>query len=1049
MSACTRCGAESPEGARFCPSCGATIQDGASAPREARKFVTVLFADVAGSTSLAERLDPESVRRVMARYFDEMSAVIMRHGGTVEKFIGDAIMAVFGIPAVHEDDALRAVRAALEMRAALAALNERLETEWGLRIGMCTGINTGEVVAGDAAAGQTLVTGDAVNVAARLQQAAEEGEILIGRETYLLVRDAVETDAVEPLSLKGKQERVAAYRLADVAPIVSVPARRLDSPLVDRTSELELLRDSLARAVARSSCELVTVVGGAGVGKSRLATEAVARAGEDATVLTGRCLSYGEGITYWPLVEAIKQAAEIADTDSPDSIRVKLTGLVADDEDARLVVDHISQLLGVTSSPATSEQTFWSVRKLLEGVARRAPLVLVLEDVHWAEPKLLDLVEYLGAWCRGAPLFVLCLARPDLLDERPSWGREDWASSVVLEPLAEEDTDALIESRLGMLELDDAVRARVRAAAEGNPLFIEQMLAMLAEGGAGVGETPLPPTIQSVLAARLDRLSHDERLVIEAASVMGRLFWWEALPAVLPDEVAQRLSGLLMALVRKQMIAPETDGSGREHGFRFGHILIRDAAYAALPLEARSALHERFALWLEQRPGEYEEIVGYHLEQAYRVRMQLGALDQSVGALALRAGKRLGGAGMRALARGDVPGALNLLGRAASLLPESSPERLRLLPALAEAARETGDLARADETLRELMDAAAAANERGLEMMARLDREYLREYIDPTTRPERVVATAERAIELFDELSDDYGLAKAWSLRAEASWGLCRYAEMEEMLERALVHTQRAGNGQGRSLILNALARSALLGPAPVDEALARCEEIRTEARGDPTLEAVAMAMIGGLKAQLGRFDEARELYRRSRAIAEEFGLTAWLAALPLYSGPIELLAGEPGVAEAELRAGHDALVEMGELGRLSTEAAMLAEALYQQGSYSEAQHFTQVSADAAAPDDAFSQIAWRATLAKSLTHGGETAEAERLAKEAVALARETDGLNLHGDVLLDLAEVEAALGRVSAAATAAEEALSLYERKGNLVSGGRAHAAITRLAAY
>ena len=538
-----------------------------------------------------------------------------------------------------------------------------------------------------------------------------------------------------------------------------------------------------------------------------------------------------------------------------------------------------------TSSAASSEQTFWSVRRLLEGVARRAPLVLVLEDVHWAEPKLLDLVEYIGAWCRGAPLFVLCLARPDLLDERASWGRADWASTVVLEPLADEDTETLIGKRLGSLDLDESVRARVREAAEGNPLFIEQMLAMLAEGGAAAGVTALPPTIHSVLAARLDRLSRDERLVIEAASVMGRIFWWEALPEVLPDELAPRMSELLMSLVRKEMIAPETAASGREHGFRFQHILIRDAAYAALPLEARSALHERFALWLEERPGEYDEIVGYHLEQAYRVRTQLGALSEGTGDLAFRAGKKLGGAGMRALRRGDVPGALNLLGRAASLLPESSPERLRLLPALAEAERETGDLARADETLRELMDAATAADERGLEMLAVLDREYLREYIDLTTKPERVIATAERAIDLFNELSDDYGLAKAWSLRAEASSGLCRYAEMEEMLERALVHTQRARDVRGRSLILHALARSAVLGPAPVDEALGRCEEILAEARGDPTLEAVAIAMIGGLKAQVGRFDEARDLHRRSRAIAGGVRPRAWLAALPSTPG--------------------------------------------------------------------------------------------------------------------------------------------------------------------
>jgi predicted ATPase/class 3 adenylate cyclase len=1041
MAACGRCGAESPEGARFCASCGAALAAPAEAPREARKLVTVLFTDVAGSTNLGEQLDPESVRRVMGRLFDELSAVIEQHGGTVEKFIGDAIMAVFGIPAVHEDDALRAVRSAVEMRRALETLNAELERDWGVRVAMRTGINTGEVVAGDAAAGQMLVTGDAVNVAARLQQAAEAGEVLIGRDTYLLLRDAVQGERVEALQVKGKEEPVGAYRLADVAPGAALPARRLDSPLVDRVQELERLGEAFDHAVGDRACRLMTVIGAAGVGKSRLATEAVTTVGERATVLVGRCLPYGEGITYWPLVEAVKQAGGIADGDSADAVHAKVAALVDGGEDAGVVADHITQLLGVVESVATSEQTFWSVRKLLEAIARRRPVVLVLEDVHWAEPTLLDLVEYLGDWCREAPLLVLCLARPDLLDERPTWARKAWASTVLLEPLADDDTETLIENRLGTLELDVAVRTRVREAAEGNPLFVEQMLAMIAEGGSAVGEGAVPSTIQSVLAARLDRLTADERLVIEAASVMGRLFWWEALEELLPAELGPRASGILMGLVRKEMVVPEREATGRGHGFRFRHVLIRDVAYAAMPLAARSELHERFAEWLDRRPEEYDEVVGYHLEQAHRLRAQLGTLDEASADLALRAGRRLGGAGRRALARGDVPGALNLLERATSLLPEAGSERLQLLPALAEAARETGDLARADEILREVMAAAVARGDRALEALARIDREYLREYIDPAAREERVLQTAEPAIELFEELGDDQGLAKAWTLRAQAYWDLCRYAEMQHVLERALVHAEKAGDERGRSLILNGLARAAHLGPAPVEEGLRRCEGIYAEARGDPALEAVTLAMIGALKAQVGAFDEARASCGHSRAIAEEFGLNAWLAALPLYTGPIELLAGDPAAAERELRGGYEALIEMGDLGRLSTEAAFLAQALFAQGRHEEAEYFTGVSEGAATPDDAFSQIAWRGVRAKALARRGEAAQAELLAREAVALAEQTDGLTLHGDALLDLAEVLLARGRPTDADAAAERALSLYEGKGNLVSAARARA--------
>ena len=1045
MAECGRCGAENPEGTRFCASCGAALAAPVEAPREARKLVTVLFTDVAGSTNLAERLDPESVRRVMERYFDELSAVIERHGGTVEKFIGDAIMAVFGIPAVHEDDALRAVRSAVEMRRALETLNAELERDWGVRVAVCTGINTGEVVAGDATAGQMLVTGDPVNVAARLQQAAEPGEVLIGRDTYLLLRDAVQGEPVEPLQVKGREEPVEAYRLAEVAPGAALPARRLDSPLVDRVRELELLGDAFDRAVGDRACRLMTVIGAAGVGKSRLASEAVTTVGERATVLVGRCLPYGEGITYWPLVEAVKQAGGISDSDAAEDVHAKLTTLVDGGEDAPLVADRITQLLGVVESVATSEQTFWSVRKLLEAIARRRPVVLVLEDVHWAEPTLLDLVEYLGDWCRDAPLLVLCLARPDLLDERPTWARKGWASTVLLEPLADDDTEALIDNRLGALALDSEVRTRVREAAEGNPLFVEQMLAMIAEGGSATGEGAVPSTIQSVLAARLDRLTADDRLVIEAASVMGRTFWWEALEELLPAELGPSTSGILMGLVRKEMVVPEREATGREHGFRFRHGLIRDAAYAAMPLASRAQLHERFADWLDPRPGEWDEIVGYHLEQAYRLRIQLGTVDEASADLALRAGRRLGGAGRRALGRGDLPGALNLLGRATSLLPETSAERLHLLPALAAAATETGDLARADGILRDVIAAAAAGGDRGLEVLAEIDRAYLRDYIDPTTREERVLQTAERAIQLFEELGDDYGLAKAWSLRALASWDRCRFGEMEGVLERALVHAERAGDTRGRSLICKGLAQAALLGPASVEGALLRCEGILAAARGDPALEALSHATIGNLKAMVGRFDEARAGYGHSRAIGEEFGLTSWLAALPLYSGPTELLAGEPEAAERELRAGYDALIEMGDMGRLSTAAAFLAQAVYAQGRHEDAEYLTGVGEGAATPDDVLSHIAWRSVRAKALAQKGELPQAEVLAQEAVALAEETDGLNLHGDALLDLAEVLRAADRESDAVAAAERALSLYERKRNLVSAARARAVLER----
>jgi class 3 adenylate cyclase/tetratricopeptide (TPR) repeat protein len=1046
MAACGRCGAESPESARFCASCGAALAAPVEAPREARKLVTVLFADVAGSTSLAERLDPESVRRVMGRLFDELSAVIEHHGGTVEKFIGDAIMAVFGIPAVHEDDALRAVRAAVEMRRALETLNVELERDWGVRVAVCTGINTGEVVAGDATAGQLLVTGDAVNVAARLQQAAEAGEVLIGRDTYLILRDGVQGEPVEPLRVKGKEEPVEAYRLAEVVEGTALPARRLDSPLVDRLRELELLGEAFDRAVGERACRLITVIGAAGVGKSRLASEAGTTVGERATVLVGRCLPYGEGITYWPLVEAVKQAGGIADGDAAEAVHAKLTTLVEGGEDAHLVADRITQLLGIVESVATSEQTFWSVRKLLEAIARRRPVVLVLEDVHWAEPTLLDLVEYLGDWCRDAPLLIVCLARRDLLDEHPTWARKRWASTVLLEPLADDDTEALIQNRIGNLELDAHARAHVREAAEGNPLFIEQMLAMLAEGGS-TADTTVPPTIQSVLAARLDRLTPHERLVIEAASVMGRLFWWEALEVLLPPELRSQVSGVLMALVRKEMIVPEREAAGREHGFRFRHILIRDAAYAGVPLEARSDLHRRFAEWLERRPGEYDEIIGYHLEEAFRYRAALGPVSERDRRLAASAAARLGAAGRRAAARGDERGAVNLLERAASLLPPEAEDRIGLLPDLGRSLTEIGSLERAEEVLSEAVERAEAGHDRRVRAAALINRSLLRLYTAPDLEhgTEEAVLAAEEGRRIFAEVADELGVAHSWGLLAQVHWTRCRYAAVEDALERALEHAEKAGDERERAVALGLLARAASLGPRPVGDGIRRCGAILDQARGDRLVEAVTSLALGGLEAMQGQFDEARALFRLSRASFEEFGLRLWIAALPQWSGPAELLAGEPGRAEEQLRESYESLRAMGDRGLLSPVAAFLAQALYAQGRMEEAEDFTRESAESASRDDLFPHVVWRSAQAKIVGRRGAGEAAVRLAREAVALAEKTDSLNLQGDALVDLAEVLRLGGQRQQATASLERALALYEAKGNLVSAGKVRA---RLAA-
>src|SRR6266540_2748892 len=412
MSACPQCGKQNEPDARFCSACGTALTV-PEPPREVRKTVTVLFCDVTGSTALGERLDPEATRKLMARYFEQARTILERHGASVEKFIGDAVMAVFGIPQVHEDDALRAARAALELRDAVDELELRI------------GVNTGEVVTGS---GETLVTGDAVNVAARLEQAAQPGEVLIGEPTYRLVRDAVEAEPVEPLAAKGKTEPLAAYRLLAVREGADSFARRLDAPLVGRARELRLLREALGRAIEERSSHLFTLLGTAGVGKSRLAQELVDGVGDGATILTGRCLPYGEGITYWPLIEMFRTLG--AGTD----VAQLLEGV----ENARTIVNGAFGAIGIVEGGAVDpEETFWSVRKLFEALAREQPLVVLLDDLHWGEPTFLDLVEHVADWSRDAPILLLCLARAELLDARPSWGGgKHNATSLLLEPLS-------------------------------------------------------------------------------------------------------------------------------------------------------------------------------------------------------------------------------------------------------------------------------------------------------------------------------------------------------------------------------------------------------------------------------------------------------------------------------------------------------------------------------------------------------------------------------------------------------------------------------------
>jgi class 3 adenylate cyclase/tetratricopeptide (TPR) repeat protein len=1001
-----------------------------------RKTVTLVFTDVIDSTPLGEKLDAETYRRVISRYFIEVSRVLEHHGGTVEKFIGDAVMAAFGIPVLHEDDALRAVRAAGELREALAALNEELRTEYGVELGMRTGINTGEVVAGDPSEGHAFATGGAVVVAQRLEAAASPGEILIGEATYRLVRDAVLVEPLEPLELKGKSQPVRAWRLLGVLSGAPAFARRLDAPMVGRKRELERLREVFDEATRRRECRVINVIGTAGIGKSRLVNELLASMRDEAFVLEGRCLPYGKGITYWPLRDLVRGAGG-------EPTRERIEELLEGDADAKKVAARIAGAIGIAGSTSAPEETMWAVRRLLEHLARKQPLVIAFDDLQWAEPTFLDLIEYLLGWIRDAPILIVCLARPDLLEQHPGWlATAANASAITLDPLSEDEAESLLELLRGETELTAGLFARITEAAEGNPLYVEQMLAMLTENGNGSAKRDfaIPPTIHALLAARLDRLEPEVRAVIERASVIGKEFWRGAVAELTPARERETAGPHLMTLARKEFIEPGASIFPKEDGFRFRHILIRDAAYLGVPKETRAELHERYADWLERTTGpkasELDEILGYHLEQAYGYRSELGPISELAEELATRAGERLGRAGRRAIVgSGDVAAAASLISRAVALLPEGHPLRGELLTELGSVLMMTGAFARADGVLEEAVISASAAGDARLESRARIEREFYKTFAGSEDATLTIPEVTGRAIPILEEAGDHLGLARAWRLRSELAIRAAHWGARAEALERALDHARRAGDLREEAIIVALLAQSLYFGPTPVEEAIERCERFLSDMTGDRSLEAAIGSTLAGLHAMRGNFDEARRLWAEAGKLYEVLGLSFRRAARSYIPAWIETLAGDYDAAERELRWGYETLERMGEKSLRATIAAFLAEVVYEQGRDEEAEQLTEISEQLAAADDLVPQVLWRSVRAKILARRGDLEPAERLGREAVSRVAGTDFPDLKASTSLDLAEVLAAAGKTGEAEQLISRAKELYHRKGNVVA--------------
>lgn len=950
---------------------------------EVRKTVTALFADVVASTELGERLDAETLRDVITRYFAEMADVIEAHGGTVEKFVGDAVMAVFGVPAAHEDDALRAVRAAMAMQARMRELNREVFDERGARLLVRIGINTGEVIAGDPTAGHGFVTGDPLNLAKRLEQAAAPGEVLVGETTARLVSHAVVLTATEPLPAKGKRERVLAYRVDEVDPTSDALPRNLEAPLVGRAAELRAIRFAYTRAVESRSPQLATVVGDAGIGKSRLVREFLAGVQDEATVLVGRCPPYGEGITFWP-------------------VRDVLPGEPLD---------------------GTSEEIFWRVRERLQEIARSRPLVVCFEDVHWGEATFLDLVQYLAGWIRDAPVLLLCLARPELLERRPDWAMTGQDTmSLRLDRLGAEEAKALLDHLGAPTEL----RAQIVDAAGGNPLFVEQMAAMAADAG---NVEAIPPTIRSLLTARLDRLAEDERAVIDRAAVVGREFPLRAVVELTPPDRRDRVSRVLLALVRKELVRPQAGGA--DDRLRFRHALIRDAAYEAIPKVTRAELHERYADWLEETGGSVV-VVGYHLEQAVRLQRELALPGARSDELALRAGRLIAEVGRRAFGRDDVPAAINLLGRATALLEGHAEQLAEPLTALATTLGTAGRFDEAEATLERALEAARATGSRRSELRALLLREQLRLYAGRTSA-EACAQFAREAVPELEELGEDLGLALAWRLASGTDVAACRWADRVEKLERALRHARRVPEAaQERSSLVAVLAQALYYGPVCVDDVLARYDALLEEAGPDPSARAALLAHRGGMLAMRGEVAEARRMYEDSTGLHEELGLRFRGAVMSLVGAEIEWIAGDHELAEAHLRSGCETLDAIGAGGVRAALVAFLAELLSRDGRDEEAEVELEVLAEIAEPGDVFADVLRAAVSARLEARRGSRPAAHELAREAVSKAAATDFPALQALAAVALSDVARAAGDDDARRSALQQAAAAYLRKGS-----------------
>jgi class 3 adenylate cyclase/tetratricopeptide (TPR) repeat protein len=930
-----------------------------------RKLATVLFVDLVGSTALITGTDPEIARRRVQQYFDKVSHCVMTHGGLVEKFAGDAVMAAFGIPQAHEDDAERAVRAALGI----------LESVRELGLDVRIGIESGQVVVDDASE-STFATGEAVNIAARLQQAATINSIMIGPGAHRLTLGRFEVEDEGPVEIRGRAEPVWAWRVICAAGGRARPGVR-QAPLVGREAELELLENTYNRAVRDRRAHLFTIYADPGVGKSRLANEFVGSL-EGATVLFGRALPYGEGVTYSALSDMVKTAAGIADDDPLDDALEKLRDCCPDEAVADLLA-LASGVLEAVKGERNQQEIAWAASEWAEKLAEPQPLVLVFEDIHWAEDALLELIEHMSTWVKNVPILLLCLARPELLDLRPGWsGGRVRATAIELEPLGRSDSEALVEALVDG-ELDSVARQALLDKTEGNPLFVEETVRMLSEAN-GAGIERIPDTLQALIAARIDHLPAGGKELLQGAAVMGRIFWKGALNDLVLE--GTDIDPLLEDLHLREFVLPETRSTiSGEDAFKFKHVLIREVAYGGLSKAARAGYHQRFAEWLRKRAAEeLLEVRAYHLDHATAL---LAELDGSPPAkLATEAAAALEEAGRRALAREANATARKLLIRAVELEP-TVERRFQA----ARAAWRMSEFPVVSPEMQEVLRLAREAGDKDLEaraLAALAEVSILRE--GDVSRGEEL---AREALEVAER---DESKVLALEVLNTVAWWRGRLTEGEGYAQEQLEIARRLERAdlESEALLLVARIYTSRQEEDRAEPLIERAKALAEES-GSLTARAHAYMQSGELYGWRRRDEEALEEYERARELFAEVGAATHLAKAMLRIASTVRRSGDLEEAEKLAREGIRILKPLEDRGTLCEVQRFLAEVLLDQGRLDEAELYALKAVETVGPQDVSSQASTKTSLALVRANQGRDEEAEALLRESIEILERSE----------------------------------------------------------